>query len=214
MEAVEHPRHGHVHPVPSTAVWTVPNAISALRLILIAVFGALLGAEKDGWAIVALAAAGISDFLDGFLARRWGQVTRLGRLLDPAADRLLTVAVVLGLAFRDIIPWWLVAVLLARDLMVGAFLLVAHHHHLESPQVTYVGKVATAMLYVFLPMAYLVRVAFPEWGSLHGIAIVGAACAAVLYWYSGIGYVRDIRARTAAVRARGEVSEEGPAGLG
>ncbi|WP_172655890.1 CDP-alcohol phosphatidyltransferase family protein [Demequina maris] len=214
MEAAEHPRHGHVHPVPSTAVWTIPNAISGVRLLLIAVFGALLSADRDTWAIIALAAAGISDFLDGFLARRWGQVTRLGRLLDPAADRLLTVAVVLGLAFREIIPWWLVALLLARDIMVGTVLLIAHHHHVPSPQVTFVGKLATALLYLFLPMAYLVSVAFPQWGALHGIAIAGASVAAVFYWYSGVGYVLDLRARMAAQHGRGEVSPEGPAGLG
>ncbi|WP_062517214.1 CDP-alcohol phosphatidyltransferase family protein [Demequina gelatinilytica] len=183
-----------------TAVWTVPNAISAGRLVLIVVFGTLLATERDAWAIVALGAAGVTDFLDGFLARRWGQVTRLGRLLDPAADRLLTVAVVLGLAFRDIIPWWLVAVLLARDLMVGTWLLIGHHHHVESPQVTFIGKTATAMLYVFLPLAYLQVVAFPDTPAVGVVALVGASFAAVLYWYAGIGYVRDLRARTSIAR--------------
>ncbi|WP_062386757.1 CDP-alcohol phosphatidyltransferase family protein [Demequina iriomotensis] len=214
MEAIEHPHTGPIHPVPATAIWTVPNAISAVRLVLIAVFGTLLGAERDAWAIVALAAAGITDFLDGFLARRWGQVTRLGRLLDPAADRLLTVAVVLGLAFRDIIPWWLVAVLLARDVMVGVGLLIAHHHHVESPQVTFVGKTATAMLYVFLPLAYVGVVAFGDTPAVHAVAIVGAAAAAVLYWYSGIGYIRDLRARTPQRAGRGEVRHDGDTGLG
>ncbi|SEI84684.1 CDP-alcohol phosphatidyltransferase family protein [Demequina mangrovi] len=214
MEAIEHPQSGHVHPVPATAVWTIPNAISAVRLVLIVVFGTLLAAERDAWAIVALAAAGITDFLDGFLARRWGQVTRLGRLLDPAADRLLTAAVVLGLAFRDVIPWWLVAVLLARDVMVGVGLLIAHHHHVESPQVTFVGKVATAMLYLFLPLAYLAVVAFPSWGIVSAIAVAGASAASVLYWYSGIGYIRDLRARTPRRDAPQDVRPDDVTGLG
>lgn len=189
--------------MPPTAVWTVPNLISFIRLALITVFAALLAAEHDGWAITALVAAGISDFLDGFLARRWGQVTRLGRLLDPAADRLLTVAMVLGLAARGIIPWWLVTVLLVRDALVAGALLVAHFRHVESSQVTFVGKCATFGLYVTLPLAYLASVWLPEQQWLHGVAIVGAAVAAVLYWWSGIGYVLDLRTRTRA-KMRGE----------
>ncbi|WP_062464653.1 CDP-alcohol phosphatidyltransferase family protein [Demequina soli] len=212
MEAAENPHAGH--PVAPTAIWTVPNAISMVRLVLIVVFGTLLTLEKDGWAIVALAAAGVSDFLDGFLARRWHQVTQLGRLLDPAADRLLTAVVIVGFAIRGIVPWWLVAVLLARDLVVGTALLVAHGRHVESPQVTYVGKLATALLYLFLPLAYLVVVAVPDWRALHGLAIAGTCVAAVLYWYAGMGYVRDLRARTRARNAVEDVRQEGTAGLG
>lgn len=200
MTAAEEPRQD-VSPSAMRspdAVWTVPNIISMVRIVLIVVFGALLAAEFDGWAIAALAAAGVSDFLDGFLARRWGQVTRLGRLLDPAADRLLTIVVVVGLAIRDIVPWWLVAVLLARDVVVAGALVIARRHRLEPPQVTFAGKCATAGLYVALPLAYLARVAWPETPVLHGVAIALAIAAAGLYWYSGSGYVRDIRTRVAA----------------
>lgn len=209
MEHVDRPS-----PAPSGAVWTVPNVISAIRIVLILVFAGLLAAGLDGWAIAALAAAGVSDFLDGFLARRWGQVTRLGRLLDPAADRLLTLAMVLGLAAREIIPWWLVALLLARDAMVAGALWVAHRHHVESSQVSFLGKCATAGLYIFLPGAYLATVAFPEIPVLHTISILGALAAAVLYWISGVGYVRDLKGRTAIHDAREDVPHEGSAGLG
>lgn len=200
----------------SDAVCTVPNMISAVRIALIVVFAVLLAAEQDAWAIAALAAAAVSDFLDGFLARRWGQVTRLGRLLDPAADRLLTIAVVLGLALRGIIPWWLVIVLLVRDVVVGVALLVAHYRHVESSQVTRVGKTATFGLFVFLPGAYLAAVAAPEIAWIHAIAIAGASVAGVLYWYAGVGYVRDLRdrARARPADARGAVPSDGPAGLG
>jgi len=105
-------------------VWTIPNIITMARIVLIFIFGYLLVTEQDGWAITVLAIAGVSDFLDGYLARRWNQSTDLGRILDPAADRILTVVVVLGLAYRQIIPWWLVVILLARDVVVGVALLV------------------------------------------------------------------------------------------
>ncbi|MFN3867279.1 MAG: CDP-alcohol phosphatidyltransferase family protein [Demequina sp.] len=190
-----------------TAIWTVPNVISMLRIGLIGVFGWLLVAGYDLWAVAALAAAGISDFLDGFLARRWHQVTALGRVLDPAADRLLTVVVVIGLAIRGAVPWWLVAVLLARDLVVGIALLVGRSHRVSTPQVTFTGKAATAALYVFLPLAFL---AHDRWDGVHVAAIVGALAAAGLYWISGIAYVRDVaqRARSSAPGASVQGTQE------
>ena len=183
---------------PSNDVWTIPNIISMVRIVLIVVFTWLLVTEHDAWAITALAAAGISDFLDGFLARRWGQVTKLGSILDPTADRLLTVAVVLGLGLRGIVPWWLVGVLFARDIVVGAALLWARSRNVGAPQVTMTGKWATALLYVFLPMAYLAEVAFSGAPWIHTVAVVGATVAAVVYWVAGLGYVRDVRNRAAS----------------
>lgn len=173
-------------------MWTVPNIISMARIALIAVFAVLLVSENDLWALIALAAAGISDFLDGYLARRWNQVTSLGRILDPTADRLLTVVAVLGLAYREVIPWWLVVIVLARDVMVGVALLVGRRRGVSSPQVTFVGKAATFGLYVALPLAFL---AFERWPTIHTLALVMAVVAAGLYWWSGVGYVRDLRAR-------------------
>ena len=188
---------------PSDAIWTIPNAISAARIVLIVVFAVLLVTHHDGWAITALAVAGVSDFLDGYLARRWNQVTKLGRILDPTADRMLTIAVVLGLGLRGIIPWWLVAVLFARDIMMGFALLYARKHHIATPQVTMLGKWATGLLYFFLPLAYLAAVAFEDSPWLHTVAIVGATLTAVAYWGSAIGYVKDLRHRAADVPDQG-----------
>jgi cardiolipin synthase len=176
----------------STAIWTVPNLISMARIVLIVVFGWLLIAGQDAWAIAALAVAGISDFLDGYLARRWNQVTELGRVLDPTADRLLTIVVVLGLAIRGVLPWWLVAIRLARDVVVGIALLVARARGVSSPQVTFVGKAATLALYFMLPLAFL---AYERWEGIYIAALVGACAAAALYWIAGLGYVRDLSRR-------------------
>ncbi len=161
------------------------------RIALIVVFAWLIITERDGWAIAALAAAGVSDFLDGFLARRWNQVTALGKILDPAADRLLTIAVVLALAWRDIVPWWLVFVLLTRDAVVGIALLIGRSRGASAPQVTFIGKLATALLYVFLPLSYL---AYDRWDPVHVLAIVGATVTSALYWAAGLRYVREILA--------------------
>jgi cardiolipin synthase len=171
-----------------------------LRIVLIVVFAVLLARHADGWAITALVAAGVSDFFDGFLARRWNQVTTLGRVLDPTADRLLTFAVVIGLGLRSVIPWWLVAVLLARDVVVGIALLVGRHRGVGTPQVTFIGKAATAGLYFFLPLSYL---AYSHSETWHAIGIWGAAASAAVYWFAGLGYVADIAKRGApAAEAR------------
>lgn len=188
-------------------MWTVPNVISFVRILLIAVFGGLFMAERDVAAIVVLACAGLSDFLDGFLARRWNQVTALGRLLDPGADRLLTLVVVIGMAVRGIIPWWLVVILMARDAMVAGALLYGRSRRVRSPHVTLVGKAATFCLYITLPLAY-VGYAVASW--LNTVAIVLSVGAAVLYWISGVGYVQDIRHRAAAARRASRGAADGP----
>lgn len=173
--------------VRSTEVWTIPNMLSMLRIGLIVVFGVAFAAEQDALALIALVLAGISDFLDGFLARRWNQVTELGRLLDPAADRLLTFVVVITFLLRGILPWPLFVAILVRDLVVAVALLIGRRRGNEPPQVTFVGKAATAALYVFLPLAY---VGF-QWNEpLWIAAIVGLCGATIAYWWSAVGYVR------------------------
>ena len=91
-------------------VWTLPNALSILRLLGVPLFlWLLLGPEADGWALVVLMISGFTDWLDGKLARWLNQGSRLGALLDPAADRLYIVAALIALALRGIVPEWLVA---------------------------------------------------------------------------------------------------------
>ena len=110
-------------------VWTVPNALSVLRLLGVPLFlWLLLGPHADGWAIVVLALSGVSDWADGKLARLLDQGSRLGALLDPAADRLYIVATLVALAIREVIPLWLVAVLVGRELVLGVTLLVLRRY--------------------------------------------------------------------------------------
>ncbi len=78
----------------------------------------VLGPERDGLALIVLMVSGATDYLDGYLARRWNQTSRLGQLLDPAADRLYILATLIGLTIRDIVPLWLVLFLVARDVML------------------------------------------------------------------------------------------------
>ena len=100
-------------------MWTVPNILSFLRLGLVPVFLYLIVTAQDALALLVLVFSSLSDYLDGFIARRFNQMTRLGQLLDPAADRLFIFAALIGLAARNVIPWWLFFVIVARELMLA-----------------------------------------------------------------------------------------------
>ena len=110
--------------VQTDRVLTIPNILSMARLVGVPVFLWLIlrpefgGPQSDGWALLVLALSGVSDYLDGKLARRWNQISSLGRLLDPAADRLYILSTLVGLTWREILPLWLTAALLARELVL------------------------------------------------------------------------------------------------
>ena len=179
-------------------VLTIPNAISVARLAGVPVFlWLVLGvrtAAADYWAVALLIAAGVSDWLDGKNARALNQTSRLGQVLDPAADRLYIAATVIALAVRDIIPWWLVAVLAARELTVGVALAVLRRRTgLRTLQVSFVGKAATLCLLYAFPLLFLGD--HPGWfGTLARVigwsfAIWGTA----LYWWAAMLYLTQVR---------------------
>lgn len=173
----------------SSRVLTIPNAISFVRLLLVPVFAVLLATGSDGWAIFVLAVSGASDWLDGVLARRLGQVSKLGQLLDPAADRLFIIVTLVALAWRDVVPWWLLVVLVLRDVVLGVMLLVLGRAGYAPLPVHLAGKAGTfALLYAF-PLLLLA-----EWDSWVGVVagVVGWAFAlwgVALYWFAGALYL-------------------------
>ena len=133
-------------------VWTVPNALSVLRLLGVPLFlWLLLGPEADGWAVVVLMVSGLTDWADGKLARLLDQSSRLGALLDPAADRLYIVSTLIALALREIIPLWIVVLLVGREVVLGLALLVLRHYGYPPLQVHYLGKAATLLLLYAFP---------------------------------------------------------------
>lgn len=134
-------------------VLTVPNLLSVLRLILIGVFVyLLLGAHAYGWATAVLAFSGASDWADGKIARLLDQYSRLGELLDPAVDRLYMLVVPVAMAVAGIVPWWVIAVLIARDGLLATLLPVLRSRGLTALPVTYIGKAATFALMSAFPL--------------------------------------------------------------
>ncbi|GAA4624048.1 CDP-alcohol phosphatidyltransferase family protein [Cellulomonas oligotrophica] len=173
----------------SSRVLTVPNIISGTRLLLVPVFAVLVGQGHDAWALVVVAASGASDWLDGVLARRMHQVTRLGQMLDPAADRLFILVTLLALAWRDVVPVWLVLVLVVRDVVLAVMLVVLARAGFAPLPVHMAGKAGTfALLYAF-PLLLL-----SEWPAPVGAVagVLGWACAlwgVGLYWFAGALYL-------------------------
>jgi cardiolipin synthase (CMP-forming) len=172
----------------SDELLTIPNLLSLLRLALIPVFLGFLITSQDVLALVTLVAGAVTDFLDGFLARRLHQVTRLGKLLDPIADRLTIFAATIGLTYRGFLPLWLLLVVIGRDVVMLGLGIVLARHRIAPPPVTMIGKAATFLLLSALPLL-VVAGAFPSTSPvLLPIGIVVAVVGAVIYWVAGVGY--------------------------
>src|SRR5688572_15552305 len=125
--------------------------LSVIRLLLIPVFLGLLVAEEYGYAVLTLVISSVTDFVDGFVARRFNQVSRLGQLLDPAVDRLFIFTTLIGLAWNSIVPWWLVIVIVGRDVLLAILGIVLANHGFGPLPVHHLGKVATFALLFALP---------------------------------------------------------------
>jgi cardiolipin synthase (CMP-forming) len=188
--------HGYTAEPPQR-IWTIPNLISVARLLGVPVFlWLVLGMHspaRDWWAVGVLIAAGISDWLDGKIARALNQQSRLGQLLDPAADRLYIAATVIALAVRAIIPWWLVAVLAARELLMAVVLAILRRRGWAALQVSFVGKTATLCLLYAFPLLFLGShvAVYAETARVAGWSFViwGSA----LYWWSALLYTVQAR---------------------
>lgn len=169
----------------------MPNLLSFLRLALVPVFLSLIIQGQDGLALLVLVISSITDFLDGLIARTFGQVSRLGQLLDPAADRLFIFAALIGLAVRDVIPWWLFVVIVARDAMLIILGVVLANHGFGPLPVHHLGKVATLCLFYALPIL-MVGQAFPELDVVAGpVGWAFAVWGAFLYWWAGVIYAAE-----------------------
>lgn len=179
----------------------VPNILSILRLAGVPVFlWLLLGPKEDGWALALLVFSALTDWLDGKLARWLNQMSRLGQLLDPAADRLYILATLIAFLIRDIVPWWVVVPLVVRELVLGVCVLLLRYRGFAPPEVTYIGKGATFVLMYAFPFLLLTQGGSDVAAVARPIGYAFTAWGAVLYIWSGVLYVVQT---VQALRSRG-----------
>lgn len=173
-------------------VFTIPNLLSMLRLAGVPVmFWLIVGPRADLVAVLLLVAAGASDWVDGYLARKWNQRSRVGQMLDPIADRFYILATLIGLAVRELIPWWLVVVLVARDVLIALLVPVLKTRGYSSLPVHFLGKAATFCLLYAFPLVLLgagdAVWALPARITGWAFALWGTG----LYWWAGFLYCRQ-----------------------
>jgi cardiolipin synthase len=172
---------------------TVPNMLSILRLILVPVFLVLLLSNNSAWALITLVVASATDYLDGLLARVLNQQTRLGQLLDPAADRLYILATLVGLAYTQHIPVWVPFVIVSRDVLLAATYPTLAKLGYGPLPVHYLGKAGTfALLYAF-PLLLMADVWVDARNVILPLAWAFAIWGIGLYWWSGYIYLKQLR---------------------
>ena len=177
-------------------VLTIPNLISFARLAGVPLFLYLfLVSESYGWAVAVLAIGGTSDWIDGYLARKLGQVSRLGELLDPLADRLYILATLLAFTLKGVLPWWFTIALLAREAVLLVTLIILRRNGFGPPPVHYVGKTGTVILLFAFPVLLL---AWATTGTLHTLSYASGWALALwglaLYWIAGFLYLQQFAA--------------------
>ena len=179
--------HGEV----SSRILTVPNLLSFIRLALVPVFLVLIILDADFAALIVLVISSVTDYFDGVIARKFGQITRLGQLLDPAADRLFILAALIGLSVREVIPWWLVVVIVGRDVMLAVLGIVLANHGFGPLPVHHLGKIGTFALLYALPILML-GAAFHEISWItNPIGWAFGLWGAFVYWWAGVIYIRE-----------------------
>ncbi|MEU8135214.1 CDP-diacylglycerol--glycerol-3-phosphate 3-phosphatidyltransferase [Streptodolium elevatio] len=192
--------------ITTDRVLTIPNLLSFGRLLGVPVFLWLIlwpefgGPKHDVIALVILMVSGFTDWLDGKLARRWNQISRVGQILDPAADRLYILSTLVGLTVRDILPLWVTGVLVARELFIAALFPYLRAHGYGLLPVNFIGKAATFNLMYSFPCLLLSdgtgRVA--TLAAIFGWAFAWWGIA--LYWWAGVLYAVQARRLVSAVK--------------
>ena len=174
----------------SERIATVPNLLSAIRLAGVPLFlYLLLGPAADGWALVVLLVSGGTDRLDGKLARMLGHASKLGAVLDPFVGRLSVVSALVAFVLRGIIPWWVAAILIGRDAVLGLTMFVYRRRSLPPPDVIYLGKAATFVVMIALPVLLVAAGTSSVAGVAGPLGYALLIWGTVLYSWTGLLYL-------------------------
>ncbi len=195
-------------PVASDRILTVPNVVSLIRLLAIPVFWwALLVDENIALAAWLMFGIGWTDWVDGYLARRLNQVSKLGKALDPIADRLFIASAIVGGLIAGVLPVWFGWGLIIREVFVGLMAIYLAMRGAGTIEVRWMGKTATFLLYGAIPAFYLAAAGVAE-PLLTPVAWILGIVGLVLYWVVAIAYVGDSRAKLAALESAAAAEED------
>lgn len=175
-------------------IWTIPNGLSFLRLLGVPVFFWLIvGPKSDGWALAILIVSAFTDWLDGFLARRLNQFSRLGELMDPLADRLYVFAAIVALYLRDVLPLWVLILLVLRDVSLSGLLIWLKRFGITGLPVHFVGKAATMNLLYALPLLLMSTFSGTVGEVAHIVGWAFLIWGVTMYWYGALLYFKQAR---------------------
>ncbi len=181
----------------TTRLWTLPNRLSVIRILFIPVIIIFITAEEEELMLAScllFIIAGITDGLDGYLARKMSMTTKLGLYLDPIADKLLVSSVLITLTYYRMIPLWTTIILVAREFVING---LRSFYAMEGITIypSFSGKLKTALQIVGIAIVlfagfYNLRV--PVAGSLHGLGLIVIYVALFFSVFSAVNYVLAI----------------------
>lgn len=171
------------------AFWTVPNVLTMVRFCGVPLFIWLIVRHDYGAAVVVLVVLGGTDWVDGYIARRFNQASRIGRVMDPAADRLALLAAAVTLVVAGLAPLWLAAALIIPDIVLLVTSLLLFHGHPDLP-VSRLGKLRVALLLVGTPLLLLAHVRGMPLDSLRAVALFLLVLGCIGHWIASARYLR------------------------
>jgi cardiolipin synthase (CMP-forming) len=189
---------------PDRRLLTVPNVLSLLRLATVPVFVFLFVTDRTEAAVILYGAGAWTDFFDGYIARRTGSVTELGKMLDPLADRIFIVALAVALVAAEALPLWITIVVVGRDILILSLFPLLERRGIERIQVNFTGKTATACLLFGLTVLAWSETTFPLNGIARPTGMIFTVLGAVLYWVAAGLYAREASVKLRALK-RGRV---------
>jgi cardiolipin synthase (CMP-forming) len=187
----------------SRRILSIPNVLSFIRLATVPVFIWLFVTDRTNLAVAIYAACAWTDFFDGLIARKFNQVTELGKLLDPLADRVFIVALAVALVASDALPLWLALGIVARDVLLLAAFPFVDKRGVRRIRVSFAGKTATALLLAGLTLIAYSETTFPAAEAPDEVGFVMVLGGAILYWITAWQYARE------ALSVMGETPEKG-----
>lgn len=190
-------------PSPFDGIWSIPNLITLVRLLCLPVFlHVLFNLDEPVAAALILGALSATDWVDGYLARRLGQVSEFGKVFDPTVDRLLFIVAITAIMIDGAMPIWFGVAVLVREVLVGLMMVIATLvYGIARIDVTYLGKVATALLMFAVP-GFLIGSSDIglAWLFQLGSWILGIP-GLILSYSTGIAYIPQVRRAIAAARS-------------